>query len=112
MVWLEVLFKVIGVVITVPRVPWLLKLVHGAEISLRMVPVGTLPLETIVEILRVVPVGTIEVTFMYMLEFETGVTADPATEVDKVMLTGEGVVLVLSRHLSLTTIVNCSETLT
>lgn len=77
-----------------------------------MVPVGTLPLETMAEILRVVPVGTIEVTFMYILEFDTGETADPATEVDKVMLTGKGVVLVLSRHLSLTTIVNCSETLT
>lgn len=83
-------------------------LVQGADMRFKIVPAGTVPLDMIAVILRVEPVGAIEVTLIYMLEFETGDTADPATEVDNVMLTGVGEVLVLSMHLSLTTIVNWS----
>jgi hypothetical protein len=85
--------------------------VQGAETSFRIVPVGTDPFEIIAVILRVDPVGTIEVTFIYIFELETGEMGDPATEVDNVILTGEGDVLVLSRHLSLITIVNWSVVL-
>jgi len=85
--------------------------VHGAEMSFRIVPVGTTPFVIIADILRVEPVGTIEVTFIYIFEFETGDTGDPATEVESVMLTGDGEVFVLSRHLSLITIVNWSDAL-
>jgi hypothetical protein len=57
-----------------------------------MVPVATVPEKMMAVTLRDSMTGVMDVTFKYVFEFDTGATEEPATEVDKVMLTGPGVV--------------------
>jgi len=100
-----VLLKTMGVEITFPNEPRLFMEVQGAATSFKIVPWGMVPLDAIAVIFLVDPRGAIELAFKNILELETGLTVEPATEVDNVRLTGAGEVLVLIMQMSLTTMV-------
>ena len=78
-----------GVAIAVPKSPPLFVVVHGAETKVKVVPVGTVPLEILAVISRLVPPGTMDDTFTNKSELETDVTAAPAVDVESDKVTAK-----------------------
>lgn len=85
---LSVLSNMMGVEVGMPRLPPLLVVVEGADISFSIVPWGTTPLAMRAVILRCVAPGTIEVILTKTFELEEGLSIAPGTFVDSVRDTG------------------------